>query len=411
MAKRKKSYSKLYDILCQFERESRPFSISELAQAVGNKESSLRVYMRNKLRNVYLFSYDDGLYVVRGVCGHTQAAFADYMCQKTLPIEQIPSLVQRLIERSVDSFYLAIENYNRPTLSNRIESFCIMMINAWELLIKALLVKKSGENSILTPDGYSINVSKAVRTLFPKPENPVRGNLELVIDLRNQATHLLIEECSAFYFRWFQSCVINYIDCLAKAGYEGKLNLSSRGLILVADEPGVIEYDTIKRRYGSNIESRIKTLQESLGREEHAYASSQYAIPVEYRVCITKDPTEGQVMVSINNNGGQGYFVEVPRDPERTHVYREKDILEQLSFHIPGFAKTGFRAIVFCEKIKQQKVSNYHYYFGSADTHKYSESLVNFIVAKCSAEPKYLERCISKYRTAMNAQRKNAKAC
>lgn len=404
MAKRKERYGKLYDALCQLERESRPFSVADLAQVVGYKESSLRVYMRNKLNNVYMFSYDNGLCVVRGVCGHTQAVFAAYMSQKTTLSEQTPSLAQRLIERSVDSFYLAIENYNRPTLSNRMESFCIMMTNAWELLMKALLIKQSGENAVLTTDGYSITVAQALKKLYPKPDNPVRGNLELVIDLRNQATHLLIEECSAFYFRWFQSCVINYIDCLTKAGYEGKLNLSSRGLILVADEPGTVEYGTIRRRYGGDIEARIKKLQESLGREEQAYASSQYAIPVEYRVCITKDPSEGQVMVSINNHSGKGYFVEVPRDPERTHVYRETDVLVQLKTHIPGFTQTGFRAIVFCEKIKQQKVSNYHYYFGSSNTHKYSEALVNYIVAKCGAEPTYVERCVSKYKSAIKAR-------
>ncbi|MGQ6481559.1 DUF3644 domain-containing protein, partial [Serratia sp. IR-2025] len=35
---------------------------------------------------------------------------------------------------------LSLEVYNRPSLDNRVEAFCILSINAWELLLKAELI-------------------------------------------------------------------------------------------------------------------------------------------------------------------------------------------------------------------------------------------------------------------------------
>ncbi|WP_223863166.1 DUF3644 domain-containing protein, partial [Enterobacter hormaechei] len=46
-----------------------------------------------------------------------------------------------LLKRSLDAFILSLEVYNRPSLDNRVEAFCILSINAWELLLKAELIK------------------------------------------------------------------------------------------------------------------------------------------------------------------------------------------------------------------------------------------------------------------------------
>lgn len=92
MAKKKGNYGKLYDALCQLEAESRPFSIASLARIVGYKESSLRVYVRNKLRNVYMFSDGNGAFTVRGVCSQSRAEFTEYMSQKSTLVADTPQI-------------------------------------------------------------------------------------------------------------------------------------------------------------------------------------------------------------------------------------------------------------------------------------------------------------------------------
>ena len=50
---------------------------------------------------------------------------------------------QRLIDKSVEAFILALEVYNKPTIRYRIEGFSFFICNAWELMLKAELVNKN----------------------------------------------------------------------------------------------------------------------------------------------------------------------------------------------------------------------------------------------------------------------------
>ena len=47
------------------------------------------------------------------------------------------SRISELLERSVSAMSGAVEIYNKPGFSYRNESFAILAINAWELLLKA----------------------------------------------------------------------------------------------------------------------------------------------------------------------------------------------------------------------------------------------------------------------------------
>ena len=46
-----------------------------------------------------------------------------------------------LLDKSIEAVLSAIELYNKPTFSYREESFAILMVNAWELLLKAKRLK------------------------------------------------------------------------------------------------------------------------------------------------------------------------------------------------------------------------------------------------------------------------------
>lgn len=54
-----------------------------------------------------------------------------------------------LVDKAVAAAVAAIEVYNRPNAAYREESFSLLMTNAWELLLKARILKKNG-NSLLS---------------------------------------------------------------------------------------------------------------------------------------------------------------------------------------------------------------------------------------------------------------------
>ena len=55
-----------------------------------------------------------------------------------------------LLDKSIASMLSAIEIYNKPNFGYREETFAILSVNAWELLLKAYLLKinKYNMNSI-----------------------------------------------------------------------------------------------------------------------------------------------------------------------------------------------------------------------------------------------------------------------
>ncbi len=56
------------------------------------------------------------------------------------------SIKKTIIEKSVNALISAIEIYNKPDFKYREESFCVLMVNAWELLLKAKILDENGND-------------------------------------------------------------------------------------------------------------------------------------------------------------------------------------------------------------------------------------------------------------------------
>lgn len=74
-------------------------------------------------------------------------------------------LYLRLKDKSIEALLVAIELYNKPTIKYRIEGFSFMICNAWELLLKAYIIKNEGELAIYYSDkpDRSISLETAVK--------------------------------------------------------------------------------------------------------------------------------------------------------------------------------------------------------------------------------------------------------
>lgn len=48
-----------------------------------------------------------------------------------------------LVDKSIQACIAAIEIYNKPEFRYREEAFSILMLNAWELLLKARILKEN----------------------------------------------------------------------------------------------------------------------------------------------------------------------------------------------------------------------------------------------------------------------------
>ena len=56
-----------------------------------------------------------------------------------------PGLKGRLVDKSVEAYILALETINRLSIKYRLEAFCYLLCNAWELLLKAKILEDMGK--------------------------------------------------------------------------------------------------------------------------------------------------------------------------------------------------------------------------------------------------------------------------
>lgn len=75
------------------------------------------------------------------------------------------NLAERLVDKSIEAFIMGLEIYNKPTIKYRIEGFSFFICNAWELMLKAELLKRN--ISIYFPNtNRTITLEKAIKTIY-----------------------------------------------------------------------------------------------------------------------------------------------------------------------------------------------------------------------------------------------------
>lgn len=133
------------------------------------------------------------------------------------------ALHQKFLEKSHAAMLAAIEIYNKPTFSYREETFCILAVNAWELLLKAKLLREANNDpkaiQVREPrklkgggkstkqmtvkrnragNAMTLQLTACVAVLDKSPNQvdrvpqPVALNLDAMIDVRDNATHFIV---------------------------------------------------------------------------------------------------------------------------------------------------------------------------------------------------------------------------
>ena len=67
-----------------------------------------------------------------------------------------------LVKNSISAYFAAIEIHNKPNIAYRYETVTLLMVNAWELILKAYVRKYIKNRSIFTENGHTIELDKAL---------------------------------------------------------------------------------------------------------------------------------------------------------------------------------------------------------------------------------------------------------
>ena len=231
------------------------------------------------------------------------------------------STYRRLLDKSQEAFLLAIELYNRPTIRYHAEGCCFFLCNAWELMLKAYLVRRDGGQAVYYDDGdRTLSLSDCLKRIFTNENDPLRRNMDVVMEFRNTSTHFVTDEYELFYGPVLQESVRCYEEKLRELhGIEISDRIPENYLALSVRR-GTLDLDTIRARYPREVVEKMLELGSSVAANRPDGAGITYATELR----LTKKRGESIPIRIANNADATVSIVKSLTNPVDKYVYRTK---------------------------------------------------------------------------------------
>lgn len=316
-----------------------------------------------------------------------------------------------LIEKSKEAFCMAIELYNKPTIRYRVEGFSLFICNAWELMLKAHMINTFGEPSIYYKDNpqRTLSLENCVQKVFTNNKDPLRINLEKIIELRNTSTHFITEEYEMVYVPLFQSCVINFNEKMMSFHNVDMTTLVPQNFLTLSVSMKALNESEIIAKYPEEIAAKMLDAKNNID-ELAQNNNAKFAIRIEHYHYLTKDTAKATSFIKIDNHSDASIkIVKELKDPNTTHgltakhcIAKVKDSLSKSNvklFYNGNEVKfSSFHFTNFCKHfgIKENEKFCYVHRQFTTPQYSYSLQLVEFIVEELKKDPENILNNIKK---------------
>ena len=307
-------------------------------------------------------------------------------------------LEDRLLEKSKEAFIMAIELYNKHTIKYRVEVFSLFICNAWELMLKAHLLKVKGPQSIYFPDNpnRTISLENAIKEIFTNNKDPLRLNLEKIIELRNTSTHFITEEYEMVYVPLFQSCILNFNEKMFKFHSIDMTEIIPQNFLTLSVSMHALNEAEIIAKYPEEIATKLITVNDSIT-ELSATNNHAFSIKIDHRHFLTKNRDEATSIVHVDKNAEAGVkIIKEMKDPNDTHKYNVKACNAEINkrlrkLGIPlEFNNYHFGLFSKYFGLKQNPKFCYEFRVNATPTYSYSMQTIDFIVEEIKKDPEHI---------------------
>lgn len=320
-------------------------------------------------------------------------------------------LIHQMLEKAKEAFSLAIEIYNKPTIKYRVEGFAFFICNAWELMLKAYLIKKEGQPVIYykNKSDRTISLSECVKKVFTNNKDPLRLNLEKIIELRDTSTHFITQEYEMVYIPLFQACILNFNEKIMSFHNVDMTEIIPQNFLTLSVSLQALEDSKIVGKYPEEIANKIlenKNKIEDLSINNNA----KFSIRIDHHYFITKNKDLATNLVKIDNSADNSIkIVKELKDPNNTHKYTAKHCIslvkEQLQkqnitlkYNGNDVKFSSFHFTNFCKHFGLKENTEYCYIHKQFSTpqYSYSQKTIDFIVDELSKDPNNILNNIKK---------------
>lgn len=317
--------------------------------------------------------------------------------------DYMPNTAEKLLRKSEEAFILAVEIYNKPTIRYRVEGFAFFICNAWELMLKAHLIKTKGEESIYHKDnpGRTINLENCIKAIFTNDKDPLRMNLEKIIELRNTSTHFITEEYEMVYVPLFQSCIFNFNEKMQKFHNVDVTELISLNFLNLVVREKAFDENEIKAKYSDKISKKLIGLNDKISKIAEE-SNNNFAIRIEHYYYLTKDRDKATDTVAIDNASNNTIqIVKQLKDPNETHKFTAKKVLSEINKQLKRLNLNVKYKENYIQKFNQHHLDMFCKYYNiknnikwcfvhkqfSQPHYTYSMQAIEFIIEEIKKDP------------------------
>lgn len=275
---------------------------------------------------------------------------------------------RRLLENSKSALVAAIEIYNKPSFQYRDEVFVILLLNAWELLLKAVLSKnrrsiyyrkRRGEPYRTLSWAHALARARTEKVWPAEVDpRPVEANLQHLSVYRDAAVHFYnAPRFGVVIHSLAQTAIMNYRDVLRLVFGQELAQEFNWHLLPLGIEPAL---DPVKYLRGSRPQQGGGAVDEFLASlvdavdELNLAGSDTGRLMTLYQVSLqsTKKIERADVIIGVEGGGGDNadrVFVERRIDPVKSHPLFMKDVLDKVKdvdLNGRNFNQYDFQAVV-----------------------------------------------------------------
>lgn len=312
------------------------------------------------------------------------------------------TLKEQLLDKSQEAFVMAIEIYNKPSIKYRLEGFSFFICNAWELMLKAHILNKFGENVLYYSDkpNRTISLENCVQKIFTNEKAPLRKNLEKIIELRNTSTHFITEEYEAVYIPLLQACVFNFVDKMMDFHEIDMTKVIPENFITLSVRLKSLDETEIRGKYTAQVAERLISTNQVLQPmvEEN---NSAFAIKVEHYHYMTRKREEATELYHIEKDASEAVrIIKELKDPNTTHNYNAKSCIREINKRIQkdkiALMYNGnevemnmyhFRNFTSYFGLKENERMCFTYQISTQPQYSYSQQAIDFIYEEIKKAP------------------------
>lgn len=241
------------------------------------------------------------------------------------------NLAKRLVDKSIEAFIMGLEIYNKPTIKYRIEGFSFFICNAWELMLKAELLNRGVP--IYFPDSdRTISLENAIRKIYTDKKQPLRINLEKIIDLRNTSTHFITEEYETIYAPFFQSCVLNFSEQIKRFHNIDVTDHIAQNFLTLSVNLNVLTNEEIRGKYSQEMAERLISNKNELEFLATNNSSNDLFIPIRHEFVQIKDKAKADFTYAIApESDTTAKIITKLQDPNDKYKLTRKNVIDSIN--------------------------------------------------------------------------------